>query len=105
MDKHQVFYNYEIGGALFKLDEEHLSNSIINDARYFTPDSWLELKQDIILVSDNYLKLDKITETIWQAMNKIIELDGYSDLTLHLEGSYYDIRDMLKDYNLDSKTK
>lgn len=41
-------------------------------------------------------------------MNSMIKKQGYSDLTLHLEGSYYEISDILRNSEIvgaDIKTK
>lgn len=42
------------------------------------------------------LQLNQAKDVIWSAMNSMIKKQGYSDLTLHLEGSYYEISDILK---------
>lgn len=103
MESHQVFYNYEVGKTLFQLHTESLPSAILGEAKYFTPDSWLELDKDLIIESPNQKKLKVINETIWEAMDKLIEVDGYSDLTLHLEGSYYEICDMLESSSIKNK--
>ncbi|KOS61513.1 hypothetical protein FJQ98_16235 [Lysinibacillus agricola] len=41
------------------------------------------------------LQLNQAKDVIWSAMNLMIKKQGYSDLTLHLEGSYYEISDIL----------
>ena len=56
----------------------------------------VESDDNLILSKSEQHKLKIINETMWKAMNKLMEKDGYSDLTLHLEGSYYEIRDMLE---------
>lgn len=42
------------------------------------------------------MHLDRAKDVIWNTMNSMIKKQGYSDLTLHLEGSYYEISDILK---------
>ncbi|MCL1696346.1 hypothetical protein [Lysinibacillus sp. BPa_S21] len=42
------------------------------------------------------MHLNQAKDVIWNAMNSMIKKQGYSDLTLHLEGSYYEICDILK---------
>ena len=65
----------------------------------------VESEDNLILSKFEQHKLKVINEIIWKAMDKLIEKDGYSDLTLHLEGSYYEIRDMIEGSNIDDKNK
>lgn len=54
------------------------------------------------------LQLNQAKDVIWSAMNSMIKKQGYSDLTLHLEGSYYEISDILKNsevVNIKNKSK
>lgn len=37
------------------------------------------------------MHLNQAKDVIWSAMNSMIKKQGYSDLTLHLEGLYYEI--------------
>lgn len=42
------------------------------------------------------MHLNQAKDVIWSAMNSMIKKQGYSDLSLHLEGSYYEISNILK---------
>lgn len=48
------------------------------------------------ITNEATIHLDRAKDVIWSAMNSMIKKQGYSDLTLHLEGSYYEISDILK---------
>lgn len=45
--------------------------------------------------------LKQIAEALWSEMLKEVERNGYSDLTLTLEGSYYGIRDIIDINNIE----
>jgi len=48
--------------------------------------------------------LESAADVMWEAMNRLIKKDGYSDLTLHLEGSVYELKDIIsKHKNLEVK--
>ncbi|MGE7840684.1 hypothetical protein ACQKNX_07825 [Lysinibacillus sp. NPDC093712] len=61
-----------------------------------------------IITQETAVQLNQAKNVIWSAMNSIIKKQGYSDLTLHLEGSYYEISDILNNSEVlveECKTK
>lgn len=48
------------------------------------------------MLNDHDIQVLKHSQNImWQAMDALIAKCGYSDLTLNLEGTYYDVQDIV----------
>ena len=47
------------------------------------------------LTEEEMKHLEAAKDIMWEAMNRLIKKDGYSDLTLHLEGSVYEIKSII----------
>lgn len=48
------------------------------------------------LTEETAYKLIRISGFIWQAMEELIKAKGYSTETLHLEGSVYDLQEIVE---------
>lgn len=56
---------------------------------------WSEDMKDQ-LTEDTAKKIERISELVWSAMEELTKIKGHSTATLNLEGSVYDLKEIVK---------